>query len=250
MATATASRPTKTKQNQEAQAPAVTEAVETKPEAIQEESAEVKDSSEQATEAFNKAADEEAEPSEVNDSTEGTNSDTEPSIKLPENEFSFLQEILKTPIGDGQYEISKEAPKLAFKGRGSPKTLAQTAKNKLIERGIIESIQKGGAQSRAIVKLLVDEKEITMSNEGRGRKVSSRRTNRTLSATATRSERTSRGEGSAPARGRSTSLSSIFTKMRNQYEDLNAFQNELSALENKYPNSFSNLIKTLRSNAA
>ena len=190
---------------------------------------------------------------------DATDAGAEMSIKLPENEFAFLQEILKNPIGDNRFEISKEAPKAAFKGRGSPKTLAQTAKNKLIERGIIESIQRGGAQSRAIVRVLND--NVEMSNEGRGRKVTTGRRassepkkpdGRRKASATNRTERTpvrgKREEPATPGPGRrgKYSLGGVFSKMRDNYENLDAFQNELQGLEKRYPNSFTNFLKTLR----
>ena len=182
-------------------------------------------------------------------------------LRIPENEWNFLQEILKCPIGNNQYEISKEAPKAAFKGRGSPKTLAQTAKKKLEQRKIIELVQPGGAQRRAIVRLLID--SVEMSREGRGRKISpSKQTRSTASATGRRPgrpkgsvNRTERAPqindetASTPGRrpGRTSYLQSILADLRDpNYEDPNEFAAELEKMTKKFPNTFNKLLKRLQ----
>jgi len=177
-------------------------------------------------------------------------------IKLPENEYAFLSEILKNPTGDPNehmYEISKDAPKAAFKGRGSPKTLAQTAKNKLIQRGIIKSVKKGGAQSRAIVQLLIE--NVEMSTEGRGRKVNTRPTVSARrgpgrpkgSTTTNRAPRQEAAANEARRPGRQTTLNSVLAELRGaDYEDPNEFEAELKKFSARFPNTFSRFVKVLR----
>jgi hypothetical protein len=178
-------------------------------------------------------------------------------LRIPENEFAFLQEILKNPIGNNQYEISKEAPLMAFKGRGSPKTLAQTAKNKLIERNIIKSIQQGGAQRRAIVELLIE--NVEMNKDHRGRKSNTatpsktgRRPGRPKGSTsAARTETAARNEesSSTPGRrpGRQSTLKGAFAELRGpDYEDLNEFERELDRFAEKYPNTFKKFVTVLK----
>ena len=174
----------------------------------------------------------------MNSTPEKTEENQSSVIYLPQNEEAYLREIVKTPLENNQFEISKDAPKNAFKGAKSPKTLANTAKNKLIERGIIKSIQKGSAQSRAIVELLVDINNIQMSNQGRGRKVDRIHNNeRHLTKEKYHVTTTSRGR---------YSLDSILNRMKTQYEDFNSFQKDLANIKNKYPNYFTNFLKTIK----
>jgi hypothetical protein len=178
--------------------------------------------------------------------SESKNSDK--VIKLPENEFAYFNEILKNPLGDGNYEISIDAPKNAFAGRNTPKSLGQTVKKKLIERKIIEPVRAGGAQKRAIVKVL--HSNVEMSNQGRGRKVNKgTATSKKISVSKKQggTKRSTRSERAEPGtRQKRNGLNPIFSKMRDSYEDLNEFQQELEKIQQDYPSSFANFLKTLR----
>ena len=75
-------------------------------------------------------------------------------VILPENEYLLFKEILKTPVGFGNlYEISVDAKDI-FQGAVSPKTLANAAKNRLVDRKVIAIHNKGDAGTRAVVKVL------------------------------------------------------------------------------------------------
>lgn len=104
-------------------------------------------------------------------STDSTPPSPLTSLMLPENEFTLLQEIIKAPLGSDLYEIRKDAPRQAFPGRTSPKQLAQSTRARLVDRGVLEIVRGGNAQTRTIIRLLANPDGIRMSNAGRGRKV-------------------------------------------------------------------------------
>jgi hypothetical protein len=174
-------------------------------------------------------------------------------IPVPENEYAFLQQILKNPIGDGLYQISLDAPHVAFAGRDSHKTLAQTAKKQLVARGIIEEVQRGSANSRAVVRLLIG--NVQMSNRCRGRKVrrdgigSSPKPSVRAVLPAPRivpKAAVSAPTGRAIGGTAQNLLGRLLSEMRNSVEDFSEFQQALENIARHYPISFGRLLQAVQ----
>jgi len=118
-----------------------------------------------------------------------------------QKELGFADEVTNP---DRVFESGPKVGALAFPGKASAKTLVQSTKSNLEERGVIKVLRSGSPAQPAIFELLVDEYEQKMGNQGvgGGQKREGQTRGRKKSVTTTDATTPARKTGRGPGRKR------------------------------------------------